>query len=634
MLSAFRKKQKGLKWILWLVILALAGGMLLLFVDVPTGYTGGLGGQEVAVVCGETIGVDEFRRQYGQLYQTYREVYKLDQQDPALLKQLGIGQQALNQLISEYAIWCEAKELGIQASTQEVRQQIMSFPVFQQDGNFIGQQRYRDILQANSLTPAQFEESVRRQIVRQKFQSVLTDGILATPEEVKQEYLNRNQEVKVRYVAIDPVEIATGDISEEQLKEYFDSHQDDYNLGEQRKIEYVVAAVDPTDVELTEEQVQAQLANAPQEEQMRASHILISTREGKSEEEAGEEAEQILEQVRAGADFALLAREHSDDPGSAAQGGDLGFFGRGQMVPEFEQMAFSLQPGGVSDLVKTPFGYHIIKRAESSTSDPRRAFAEFEARMARADEEAQTLAAEIAEELQGGASLQEVAQKRNLAVQETGYFSIGDQVPGLAVRNDYNQQIFALESGGSLAPYNTGAGRFVVSRLVDVKLAPTPAFEELRSQVAEDYKTSQAENLAREKAFAVAKNVEESGKSFEEAAQEQGLQITTTGFFKKGSTIDETLKFSPQLHDQAFVMEVGEVSSPIVVTGKTIVFQVLDKTELDQQQFDQEKEEIAEAVVQQKRSQFMQDYLQNVLEQHRNNESIRINQELVDAITG
>src|SRR5512138_2785639 len=181
MLAFLRKKQKGLKWILWIVIFALAAGMVLLFVRTPGDVSsGGLSRTEIAQVGDRPISAIEFRKQYRRLYDMYRQVYKLDQQDPAIIKQLGIGQQALNQLISEYALTMQARQLGIDATRDEVRQEIMKMPAFQNRGIFVGTQVYQQILEQNNMTIGEFEESLRRDIIRQKLMHVLTDGIIVT----------------------------------------------------------------------------------------------------------------------------------------------------------------------------------------------------------------------------------------------------------------------------------------------------------------------------------------------------------------------------------------------------------------------------------------------------------------------
>ena len=221
MLDLFRRRKSGLQFTLWLVIFALSGGMVLLFVDVPTGVGVIPGNRDVAVVAGNRITVAEYRRAFGRLYEQYRQNYRLDSLDPAILKQLGLSQQVLDGLINLYAVNHEATRLGIEVSPQEVAEYIATSPVFQEGGKFIGAERYKELLQSGNFSVADYEQSVRMDILGQKLRSVLTDGIMPTLEETHQEFVTRNQEVKLRYVAIDPGEVAPQKVTEEELQGLF-----------------------------------------------------------------------------------------------------------------------------------------------------------------------------------------------------------------------------------------------------------------------------------------------------------------------------------------------------------------------------------------------------------------------------
>ncbi len=324
MLPFFREKRRGLKWILWLVIVGLGIGMLGLFVDTP-GPSSGVSSAHAAEVADFVITSSEFRRHYIQLVDAYRRVYKLDRQDPAIVKQLRLGQQALDQLVAEYATFHEARQMGIAVTSDEIVRFIAKTPVFQENGNFIGVDRYRAILRANNWAPQEFEDSIRRQLAQEKLRRILTDGIFPTPGEIRREFLSRNQEVKLRYVTFDPEELAPVDVEAEKLKEYFDDRQENYRVGEQRRIRYVSGSVDPENVSVSEEQIRDRMERVTDTDQVRVSHILVSVRSADEEPAARAKAQGLLQQLRSGADFAQLAREHSEDPVSAASGGDLGF---------------------------------------------------------------------------------------------------------------------------------------------------------------------------------------------------------------------------------------------------------------------------------------------------------------------
>ncbi|MBI4445375.1 MAG: peptidylprolyl isomerase [Acidobacteria bacterium] len=633
MLDLFRRRQRGLKFTLWIVIFALGAGMVLLFVDTPSGVSGNMGSQDVAVVDGKSITALEFRNHYSQIYELYRQVYKLDEQDPAVVKQLGLGQQTLNQLISNYALLSAAERMNFSATPEEIAAYIFALPSFQENGRFIGTERYKQILLANNLTTAQFENSVRQEIIRTKLEKVLTDGLLVSPEEVRQEFANRNQEAKVRYVYFDPAQLAQAEPSDSELKKYYEKNRDSYKTSERRRVKYFTVELDPKAVKVTEEQIKARLSSVPKQEQVRASHILLRSEEGKENPNALKKAEDLLKQLKSGADFAQLAREHSEDPATASKGGDLGFFGRGQMVPEFENVAFSLPAGQISEIVKTPFGYHIIKVTEAgrTDADAQRPVAEFELRQEEANRQALNRANRIAADLKKSGNIEQVGRSHKLPIRESVFFGLGDSIPGLFVRSDFNQQVFVLKKGDVTDPYST-SGAYIVAQLSEINPPHVPSFEEIRVRVLEDHRSEARENAARERAFSFSKDAQASG--FDQSAQKAGLSVATTGFFKKGATVDDILKFSPELHDRAFRMSSGEIAPPIQVAGKYVVFQVVEKSELNPQQFEQEKVTIEQELLTQKRAAFLSAYLQNLVDGLRAENKIIINQDLVNSITG
>ena len=634
MLPFFREKRRGLKWILWLVIIGLGIGMVGLFVDAP-GTGSGVSSAHAAEVADFVITSSEYRRHYIQLVEAYRRVYKLDRQDPGIVKQLRLGQQALDQLVAEYATFHEARQMGIAVTSDEIVRFITRTPVFQENGNFIGVDRYRAILRANNWAPQEFEDSIRRQLAQEKLRRILTDGIFASPGEIRREFLSRNQEVKLSYVIFDPESLAPADVDEEKLKEYFDDRTENYRVGEQRRIRYVSVTADPEKVNVSEEQIRDRMERVTDTDQVRVSHILVSVRSPDEEPAARAKAQDLMQQLQSGADFAQLARQHSDDPGSAAAGGDLGFFGRGKMMPEFEKAAFALKPGELSDPVVTPFGYHIIRGTLNPShheGDARQPIAEYEARREEAENRAQGLAAEISAELAENPDLATAASARGLRVEESDYFELGGFIPGLSVQNDFNQDVFELQENQSLEPYKT-ADSYVVAQLMEIRPGHMPPFEEIREKVLSDYSSTQADDSAREYAFAMHNAIEDGGE-FQALAREGKLQIMTTPFFKRGATIDENLRFSPQVHDHAFRLDTGEVAPPVLITGKYILFQVAEKTELDTEQFEREKDQLEKELTEKKRSDYFNAYVETTLERLRNEDAITINQEMVDAMTG
>ena len=627
MLDVFRRRKGGLKWVLWLVIVVLGAGMLLFFVQTPGGMGVGLINQNVAIVAGNSITMNQYRRLYNQIYEGYRQMYPLDQGGAEILKLLGIADQALDRLVDEYAIAYEAQSMGIEATREELAEYITTLPSFQEDGRFIGTERYMQILLANNLPASEFEDGLRREIVQTKLLRVVTDGIQATPDEVRQEFLDRNQGVKIRYVAMDPKELAPETVNQEDLKTYFAQQKENYRTPEQRKVKYIIFALKPEEVELTEEQIQERMTAFPEKQEVRASHILLTL----DDENAQQKGEELLEQLRAGADFAELAKEHTQDEDSTASGGDVGFFGRGAMVPEFEAAAFSMEPGELSDLVETQYGFHIIKVTDVRRVDSR-GLAEAELRQEESVILARSLAEKVAHEARDSAGLETSAERYSLEIQETPFFILGDVIPDLGVRNDFNQQVFALSPGEATAAYDRG-GTYLVAQLLEVQEAELSEFEAVQDQVSNDFKASRGEEAARERAFAFTQALEEEP-DFETVAGRENLNITTTDFFKRNTAVDDELGSAAEILNRAFRMKENETSPALSVSGKYVVFQVTEKSEVDEEQFEREKDGLTLQMTDDKRARFFGSWVQNVVARLYEENEIEVNRLLVDSFAG
>ena len=289
--------------------------------------------------------------------------------------------QAAEQLINEKALIAEAHRMGLRASDDELRDELqhgqlgsMLFP----DGKFIGQEQYEDFVQRNDLTVPQFEGLEKDFILVRKLRALVSSSALVGDSAVREEFISRNTKVKFEYAVITQADILKGlHPTDEELKAYYDRNKASYNnsIPEKRQIKYVL--IDSSKVgaaaTVTDKDLQAYYDQNREQyrvsEQVKVAHILIKTplpAPGAKEDEkaiadARTKADNVLKEVKAGGDFAKLAGKYSDDPGSAKNGGELGWIGRGRTVPEFEKAAFSLGKGQTSDLIKSSYGFHIIR---------------------------------------------------------------------------------------------------------------------------------------------------------------------------------------------------------------------------------------------------------------------------------
>src|SRR5213593_357419 len=513
MLDRMRRHRNWLKWSLALVCLAF---VIFYIPDFLRGSGADAASSDmIARVEGHDITAGEFRRTYQAQLQAYRSAYGANMNEQ-LLKQLGIDQQILQQMVDERAALAEANRVGIRASDEEVRQRILSMPAFQENGQFVGEQRYQQVLrmQRPPMTANEFEENVRRSLTVDKLRSSLTDWMSAPDPEIEKEYRRRNNKVKLAVVSFTADTFRTQvTVNDAEAANYFEGHKEEFKIPEKRKIRYLLIDIDalrakvvvpPADVD------RAYKNNADQyttPEQVRASHILLKT-EGKDDAAVKAKAEEVLKQAKSGADFAELAKKYSEDESNAKQGGDLDYFARGRMVPDFDQAVFVMEPGQISDLVKTQYGYHIIKLVDKKPSVTR-PLADVRAQISdqlgyeRAQAQAATLAQKLEKDITKPADLDKVAKAQGLPVQDSGFFARDEPVMGLGSSAEAGARAFALKQGEVAGPIQSSRG-FAFLTLIAKQDPYVPKLEEVKDRVHDEVVKQKARDVSQHKAAEIA----------------------------------------------------------------------------------------------------------------------------------
>jgi peptidyl-prolyl cis-trans isomerase D len=470
MLDRMRRHKGWLKWSLGLVVVTFILLYIPDFLRAKDKVSGALPSDQLAQVNGRGISVLEFRSAYQRQVAAYRQAYGANVSDQ-LLKQLGFEQQVLQQLINEQAIVAEATRLGMTVSDEEIRQRILAMPEFQLNGQFVGEAQYQAMLNSARppMTSSEFETGLRRQLLVEKLRAVVTDWVAVTDAEADAEYAHRNEKVKVQLVHVP----SSGFLSQmaatdAEVAAYFDAHKETYRIGERRKVRYVLVDVESLrqGIVVPSREVERyyndniELFSTP--EQVRASHILFKT-EGKDLAAVKAAAEKVLKEAKGGADFAELAKKYSEDESNAKLGGDLDYFTRGRMVPEFDEAVFGAQPGVLPDLVQTSFGFHIIKVVDKKAGSTR-TFDEVKAQIReqlvaeKAQRQADLRAEEVAKEIKTPADLDKVSKARGLKVEETGFFAADEPILALGAAPQVSAAIFALKEGEVSAPLRVGRG--------------------------------------------------------------------------------------------------------------------------------------------------------------------------------
>jgi peptidyl-prolyl cis-trans isomerase D len=637
MLDRMRRHKGWLKWSLALVVLTF---VVFYIPDFLSTSTGAAPGQVLADVEGEPITVGTFQRRYTAQMNAYRQAYG-GQMNEQLLRQLGIDRQILQQLVDEEAMVAEARRQGIRVSDVEIRERILNMPAFQENGRFIGEQRYRQVLQFNNppFTTTEFEENLRRALMIEKLRTAVSGWIAITDAEVADEYRRRNEKVKLDVVPVTADAFRSQvTITDADLSAHFDKNKEAYRIGEKRRIKYALVDVDQVRASVTvpDADVEAfykqNLSQYTTPAQVRASHILFKT-EGKDENAVRAQAETVLQQAKApGADFDALARQYSEDESNKDRGGDLDYFGRGRMVPEFEAAAFGMKSGDISDLVKTSFGFHIIKVVDSqaevvrSMADVREEIVD-QLRWQRAQQEAETVAKAVASAVKTPPDLERVAKERNLQFAETGLFLSDQPIDELGVQPELAAAVFGLKEGEISVPQRVARG-WVIATVSGRQDPYVPGLDEVKDRVREDVVRDKASELAKQRAASIAAELK-TAKDFAAAAKKFNLEVKPTDVIARGAAIPD-LGISDDIDAAAFSLPVGGVSDAISTPSGTAIVRVVERQEVTEDQIAAGRDQLRDELAAQRQDRFFSAYMQKA----KSGLKINIKQDVMDQLLG
>ena len=617
MLDRMRRHKAWLKW-----TLALAGFALLVLgfplLQPPPATTGAL--TDVLAQVGEQeITVGEFQTAYRRQLQSY-QAQSGGEITSDLLRSMGIDRQLLQQMIDEYAQLQEAARVGVTVTDTEVREAIVALPVFQQDGRFVGEAAYLQMLrmQQPPMTPAEFEENMRRSLMLQRLQAAVTDWITVSDEDVEREHVRRNERVRLSAVAFRADDFRDGlEATADDVAALFEQNADDYLVPEKRRLRFVLIDVPALKASFTPSDAEVQayydnnLDRYTEEVSLRVSHILLRTQD-KDAAEVRAQAESIAAEARGGADFAELARRHSEDDGTREAGGDLGTIARGQMVPEFEGAAFALEQDEISDPVTSMFGVHVIKATEKTGGTTRTLdevrdeivdLLQQESADARAGALAEAMAAEVTE----AADLEGAAARRGLEVQESGFAALGEPILGLGFSSEVTTQAFQLDEGEVAGPVPTPTGPAFVT-VNGVQAPYVPPLEEVEARVRDDVIRRKAFVLAQERADAMAAILQDA-EDFGAAAEAEELEVNETGLIARGASVPG-VGVNAEVEEAAFSLDVGETSAPILTGNSAVVLRVHEREEADPADLQANRERLRSELILERQNQFFTAYME------------------------
>jgi peptidyl-prolyl cis-trans isomerase D len=636
MLDIMRRKKR-LRLILWLVIAALALSMLVFFVP-GVDRAGSRGATtDIATVDGNSISVQHFNNVYRRILNNITDGGR-NEINPETIRAMGLHFQVLNNLIIAETIQVVADRFGIKVTDEEVRRAVETHPALQQDGSFIGVQQYKALLAQNYIPIVDFENELRRSETERKLRQIITDALDVSETELRKEFAANHQNTVIDYVFLKKDDYRQRiKPSDSDLQAYFDTHRENYRIEEKRRARYLLVPVSQfLQTEVTEEELLEEWNRFPRGETVEAAHILFLVGDKAEESDVRDRAEAVLKMAQAGRPFPELAQLYSEDPGSADQGGYLGPFQRGQMVGEFEDAAFALDPGEMSGLVRTDFGYHIIHVIDRETPslESDRAMLTESIRQQKSSDMARRKAEEAAAAAMAGRDFTLVRENLDAVaeINETAPFKRNDNPFELGISRTMQDEIFRLQEVNAIGNVVELQRGYAVPELLEIEPSRPAEFNESRDQIRGDYIEARSEELIR--ADAEKLSLEAVGKgNLAQAAKEMGFSVRKSREFTINETPDPEIGTSPAFNHAVFSLEPGDVSAPQSVLGNMVVFQVASRSPFDESMFEEQKTEMKENLLGTLREEFFLEYIQNVREQLEQKGRIKINSSVLEQAT-
>ena len=647
------RSERTKKIVFGTLLLLICGAMVITLI--PGGFLGdafgfGSPGQGVLAKVGDQeVTVTEAQRMVRQmLQQQFGNRGNLSSLMPIFLP------RAVQNLIARKVLVLEAERMGLRVSNEEVADWLQHGPlasVLFPNGQFIGTERYEEFTErAMEQTVPQFEEAIKTELLIEKLRSVVESGVTVTDEQLRQAYIRRNTKVKFDYALLTREDVAKQiHLTDAELKAYYDANQKLFanSIPEKRKFQYVVidlsqlqdkAKVDAADLK---NYYSSHMDEFRVPEEVKVRHILIKAPapgpDGKVDPQAmaaaRAKAGDILKKIKAGGNFADLAKKDSEDPGSAPQGGELGWVQRGRTVPEFERVAFSLPVGQTSDLVQSSYGFHILQVEEKHTAHVKsldEVKAQIEPLIARqkAATMAESTAGAVQVEARSG-GLAAAAAKHGLQVMTSPLASRSDTVPGIGNAPEFMAAVFEAKDKNppAMAPLPQG---YAVFQVVELQPPATPTFDQAKSQIEEAIKDQRTGELLAQKLQELSDRAR-AGHDLKKAAAEVGATVHSSELVGPESQVPDIGALTGAA-SVVFSMKTGDVSSPIRVQRGGAVLAVVQKQLPEAAGFVQQREEIRQTLLTQKRSEAVELFVDSLRQRMEKEGKIHINKEELDRL--
>jgi peptidyl-prolyl cis-trans isomerase D len=565
----------------------------------------------VARVNGETISAERYQRRYREFLEMYAQMFR-ERFSPEMVERLGLSQQVVDDLVQEAVVVQRARAERLEVSDEELNAQIQAIPAFHEGGRF-SLKRYEDVLRRVGLSKTAFEDDARRRLTRMKAESTVRGGIKVADAEIEQAFVHTRTEVKAAWALVELAPIVAGTtVPDPELEPYLKGHEAAFREPERRRVQYVVLSPRDFTRPATEAEVEKYYTEHAAEfetpREVQAAHVLARVPEtggSAAEDKARAKVADVIKRAKAGEDFAKLARELSEDPGSAKNGGDLGFVKKGEMVPQFEQALFALKKGELTpEPVRSPFGFHAIKAGEireGGKKPLKEVAAQIRERLQAeaADRAAKARADETRVKLQAAADFGAEAKSRGLTPVDVKIARRAGAGP-FAAPDPVEETAFALAAGGVSVPVKSPAGWLVIKNLESIPPG-VPPLAEIKDKVVAAIKRDKAEAVALERARQIAADTK--GGDLAAAARKAGATTGETARFSKAKPAE---KLPGDVQLAALAGTPGTVTDPVKTPQGYYVLKVAERVPPDRANLAQERDKISQEILTRKQTQAWQ----------------------------
>jgi peptidyl-prolyl cis-trans isomerase D len=563
-------------------------------------------------------------------------------------------QQAAQGMITARAIVYEADRMGLAVTDDELRDFLhqgqlgqLLFP----NGNFVGQQAYEQFVQTQfNLGVQDFEQEVKAQIAQGKLLAAIGGAITVSDKDVTAELQKQDTKIKFDYAVLTLDDIKSQiKPTDAELKAFYDQNKQMYANSIPEKLEAKYILIDTRkladSVTITPNDLQAYYNQHQDDyripETVTVRHILIKTpaadASGKVDQKAVDaaraKADDIAKQLQAGANFGDLAKKNSDDPGSAKDGGLLPPLTKGRTVPEFEQAAFNTPVGQTTGVIRTSYGFHIIhveakQQARLKPLEEVKVEIEPTLKQQKAAAQAQSVANTM-QALARTQGLDKAAAQKNLAVASTGLVAQTDPLPEIGSAPDFMNALFGAKKNDPPAVAVTPAG-YAIYQVTEIQPAQTPAFEAIKAKVEEQFKDQRAQAMLAQKTQELSDRAH-SEHDLAKAAKEVGASVKTSDLVDKSSQVPDIGAMTGGA-SVAFGMKIGDISGPVQGGANGIVIKVLEVQQPAPEQMKQDWDKTKDSLLQQKREEYENVYVENLRNTLEKEGKIKINKKEMERL--